>query len=58
MGYSGFEIETPPPIADAQLRSLYQYWRELAQAAGGLPPIQTFDPLRLPRCCGTSGSWR
>lgn len=49
MGYSGFEIETPPPIADALLRSLYQYWRELAQAAGGLPSVQAFDPLRLPK---------
>ena len=30
MGMSGFEIESPPPIADARLRSLYLYWRELA----------------------------
>ena len=49
MGYSGFEVETPPPIADPHLRSLYQYWRELAQAAGGLPSIQTFDPSHLPK---------
>jgi hypothetical protein len=49
MGYSGFEIETPPPIADAHLRSLYQHWRELAQVAGGLPPIQAFDPLHVPK---------
>jgi hypothetical protein len=49
MGCSGFEIETQPPIADATLRALYQYWRELAQAAGGLPAIQSFDPLRLPK---------
>lgn len=49
MGYSGFEIETPPPIADAMLRALYQNWCELAQAAGGLPAIQAFDPMRLPR---------
>ena len=49
MGYSGFEIETPPPIADGNLRALYQYWRELAQAAGGLPAIQAFDPLHLPK---------
>jgi len=49
MGISGFEIETAPPIANAHLRSLYQYWRELAQAAGGLPPIQAFDPLHLPK---------
>ena len=49
MGYSGFEVETPPPIADAHLRSLYDYWRALAQAAGGLPPVQAFDPLSLPK---------
>jgi hypothetical protein len=49
MGLSGFEVEVPPPIADAYLRSLYQCWRELAQAAGGLPPVQAFDPLRLPK---------
>jgi len=49
MGISGFEIEVPPPIADAHLRSLYLYWRELAQAAGGLPQIQAFDPLHLPK---------
>ena len=49
MGYSGFEVATPPPIADAHLRSLSQYWRERAQAAGGLPSIQAFDPLYLPK---------
>ena len=49
MGYSGFEIKIPPPIADPHLRSLCQYWRELAQAAGGLPSIQAFDPLHLPK---------
>ena len=49
MGYSGFEVQTPPPIADAHLRSLYLYWRALAQAAGGLPQVQAFDPLHLPK---------
>jgi hypothetical protein len=49
MGVSGFEVEVPPPIADAHLRSLYHYWRELAQAAGGLPQVQVFDPLHLPK---------
>jgi len=49
MGYSGFEIETSPPIADAHLRSLYQCWRDLAQAADGLPQIQAFDPVHLPK---------
>jgi hypothetical protein len=43
------EIETPPPIADQFLRQLYDYWRELGHAAGGLPQIQAFDPLHLPR---------
>jgi hypothetical protein len=49
MGVSGFEVEVAPPIADANLRSLYHYWRELALAAGGLPQIRAFDPLHLPR---------
>jgi hypothetical protein len=49
MGHSGFEVATPPPLADAHLRSLYQYWRELARAASVLPSIQAFDPLHLPK---------
>jgi hypothetical protein len=49
MEYSGFEIETPPVLADIRLRSLYEYWAALARAAGGLPSIQAFDPLRQPR---------
>ncbi len=49
MGYSGFEVRTPPPIADGHLRSLYLYWCALAQAAGGLPQVQAFDPLHLPK---------
>jgi hypothetical protein len=49
MGVSGFEVEVPPAIADAHLRSLYEYWRALAQAARGLPQVQTFDPLHLPK---------
>jgi hypothetical protein len=48
MGDSGFEIDTPP-IANGHLRSLYQYWRELAQATDGLPQLQAFDPLHLPK---------
>ena len=49
MGYSGIHIETPPVLADARLRSLYEYWAALGCAAGGLPQIQAFDPLHLPR---------
>ena len=49
MEYSGFEIETPPVLADARLRSLYEYWVALGRAADGLPSIQAFDPLHLPR---------
>jgi hypothetical protein len=49
MEYAGFHIETPPVLADGRLRSLYEYWRALALAAGGLPPVQAFDPLHLPK---------
>jgi hypothetical protein len=49
MEYSGLQIETAPVIADERLRLLYQYWVTLGQAAGGLPSIQAFDPLHLPR---------
>jgi hypothetical protein len=49
MGYSGFDIETPPMLADERLRSLYDYWHALGVAAGGLPSVQAFDPLHLPR---------
>jgi hypothetical protein len=49
MGYSGFHIEAPPPIADARLQSLYAYWHALGVAAGGLPALQAFDPLHLPK---------
>jgi hypothetical protein len=49
MEYSGVHIETPPVLADERLRSLYEYWVALGRAAGGLPPLQSFDPLHLPR---------
>jgi hypothetical protein len=49
MGHSGFEIATPPPIDDPVLASLFRHWRNLAQAAGGLPSIKAFDPLHLPK---------
>jgi hypothetical protein len=49
MGPSGFEIDTPPALSDARLRSLYEYWHALGVKAGGMPPIQAFDPLHLPK---------
>ena len=49
MGYSGFHIETPPILSDARLRSLYEYWHALGVAGDGLPPVQAFDPLHLPK---------
>jgi hypothetical protein len=49
MEYSGFHIETPPVLADDRLRSVYAYWLALAHKAGGLPPVQAFDPLHLPK---------
>ena len=49
MEYSGFQIETPPVLADVRLRSLYEYWAALGRAADGLPSIQAFDPLRVSR---------
>jgi hypothetical protein len=49
MGYSGFEVGTQPDLENAGLRSLYDYWCALGVAAGGLPSLQSFDPLSLPR---------
>jgi len=49
MGLSGFQIETPPILADQRLQSLYEYWHALGAAAGGLPSVQAFDPLHLPK---------
>ena len=49
---ASFEVRSPPPLADARLQSLYKYWHALALEAGGLPSIQAFDPLHLPRILG------
>ncbi len=49
MAFPGFEVETPPALADERLRSLYEYWHGLGLAAGGLPSVQAFDPLPLPK---------
>ena len=47
MAQSGFEVATRPEFEDAVLRQLYEYWRGLGAAAGGLPPLQSFDALHL-----------
>jgi hypothetical protein len=44
-----FAIETRPDLEDDGLRSLYDYWHALAVAVGGLPSLQSFDPLHLPK---------
>jgi hypothetical protein len=49
MEYSEFGIDTPPTLAEERLRSLYDYWHALALEAGGLPSVQAFDPLHLPK---------
>lgn len=49
MGFAGIEIETPPSLSDARLQALYEYWYQLGVEAGGMPPIQAFDPLHLPK---------
>jgi hypothetical protein len=46
---AGFEIPHPPPLTDTRLESLYAYWHALGVAAGGLPAVQAFDPLHLPK---------
>ena len=40
-------VEDPPNITERRLVALYDYWLELAAAAGGLPALSAFDPLRL-----------
>jgi hypothetical protein len=49
MEQSGFQIDTPPIMADERLQSLYEYWHALGVEAGGLPALQHFDPLHLPK---------
>ena len=49
MQFPGLNIETPPVLADERLHALFEYWLSLARDAGGLPPVRTFDPLRLPK---------
>jgi hypothetical protein len=47
MAQSGFEVATRPELEDAGLRQLYEYWRALGEAAGGVPSLQSFDALLL-----------
>ncbi len=49
MEFSAFGVETPPVVADGHLKSLYDYWHALGTLADGLPSVQAFDPLHLPR---------
>jgi len=46
---TGFAIDTPPTLTNAALRVLYEHWLGLCRDAGGLPQLQSFDPLTLPR---------
>jgi hypothetical protein len=49
MATAHFALETQPDLQDPGLRVLYDYWVSLAQEADGLPSVQGFDPLNLPR---------
>jgi hypothetical protein len=49
MATAHFALETQPDIQDPGLRLLYRFWLDLAETADGLPPLQRFDPLQLPR---------
>lgn len=49
MEQDGFGVDTPPVLADERLRALYEYWLALGRQAGGLPSVQDFDPLHLPK---------
>jgi hypothetical protein len=49
MATEHFAIETQPDLEDRGLRSLYEHWLALALAADGLPSVQDFDPLHLPK---------
>lgn len=47
-GDGRLQIDQPPPLAESGLRTFFDYWRALGEAAGGLPALSDFDPLRLP----------
>lgn len=44
---AGLDIASVPIVAP-ELRALFDYWVELAEAASGLPPVSAFDPVRVP----------
>ena len=46
---TNFALETQPDLQDPGLRLLYDYWLTLADGDDGLPSVQAFDPLYLPR---------
>ncbi len=46
---SALDIQTLPLVTDPGLRALYAYWRALGARDGGLPRLQSFDPLHLPK---------
>jgi hypothetical protein len=49
MATAHFVLETQPDLQDLGLRLLHDLWLDLAEAADGLPPVQRFDPLHLPK---------
>jgi hypothetical protein len=49
MATAHFALETQPDIQDPGLRLFYDYWRDLAKGGDGLPSVQRFDPLHLPK---------
>ncbi|HKP27547.1 MAG TPA: PAS domain-containing protein [Dongiaceae bacterium] len=49
MATAHFALETQPALQDPGLRVLYDYWLDLSETADGLPLVQSFDPLHLPK---------
>ena len=49
MATAHFALETQPELQDPGLRLLYDYWLTLADEDTGLPSVQRFDPLYLPK---------
>src|SRR5687767_5718175 len=49
MATAHFALETQPDIQDPGLRLFYDYWHDLAKVGDGLPSVQRFDPLHLPK---------
>ena len=49
MATEHFALETQPDIQDSGLRLLNDYWLDLAITGDGLPSVQSFDPLHLPK---------